>query len=232
MEKVKLASVMREDVGKSASRHLRKEGFIPAVVYKDGKKAISVQVNANDLWHALHTDAGENAIITMSISGGDKDIEKTVIVKEVQQDPVNDKFVHVDFHEISLKEKLKVNVPIVVKGEAAGVKEEDGVLSQDLWELEVECLPTDIPEHIDIHVDDMRIGDSVHVRDVAAPPNVTILDDPDHVVVAVKPPKAEEELVEEEAAEGEAVEPEVIKKGKAEEEEEATEEAAGSEEEG
>ena len=219
MEKVVLKSALREEFGKSASKHLRKEDQIPAVVYKEGKKAISVKVDANDLWHALHTEAGENAIITMDITGGEKEIKKTVIVKEVQHDPVNDKFVHVDFHEISLKEKLKVKVPIAVKGEAIGVKEEDGVLSQDLWEMEVECLPTEIPEHIDVHVDELAIGDSIHVKDITAPAGVAILDDPEHTVVSVKPPAAEEEPVEEEAAEGEMEEPEVIKKGKAEEEE-------------
>jgi len=220
MEKVTLKAELRGALGKEACKQLRRKGRIPGVTYREGKKALSVHVDSKDLWHALHTDAGENAIITMDISGGEKDLKKTVIVKEVQHDPINDKFVHVDFHEISLKDKLKVNVPIIIKGEAVGVQEESGILTQEAWELEVECLPTAIPEHIDIHVEHLRIGDSIHVKDITPPKDVVILDDPEHVVVAVIPPKLEEEEEgEEAAAEGEAEEPEVIKKGKIEEEE-------------
>ncbi|MFC1643873.1 50S ribosomal protein L25, partial [Candidatus Omnitrophota bacterium] len=130
MEKVTLKAVPRENFGKGASKHLRKEGLIPSVVYKGGKQGANIQVDNKDLWHALHTEAGENAIITMDISGGEKSTSKTVIVKEIQLDPLSDKIVHVDFHEISLKEKLKVKVPVAVKGEPVGVKEEEGVLAQ------------------------------------------------------------------------------------------------------
>lgn len=226
MEKVILKALVRADRGKNACKHIRKEGHIPAVVYKDGKAGISVQVDSKNLWHVLHTDAGENVIITMDISGGDKQLKKTVIVKETQTDPINDKFLHVDFHEISLTDKLKIDVPVTVKGEAKGVKEEDGVLTQIMWEIEVECLPANIPEHIDVYVGELGIGDAVHVSDIAAMPGVTILSDPEQVVVSVSAPQAEE-VPEEEAAEEGAEEPEVIKKGKAEEEEaEGEEEAA------
>jgi len=220
VEKVILKAIKRETFGKGACKHLRKEGFIPGVIYKDGKEGINTQISNKDLWHALSTDAGENAIITMDISGGEKDIKKTVIVKEIQRDPISDDFLHVDFCEISLKEKLKVKVPVVVKGEAVGVKEDEGVLTQVAWELEVECLPTEIPEHLDVQVDEMRIGDAIHVKDVEAPMDVLILDDPEMVVVTVNPPHIEEEVVEEEVLgeEGEE-EPEIIKKGKKEEEE-------------
>ena len=228
MEKVILNAARREDFGKGESKQLRKKGQIPGVVYKEGKKAISVQVGDKDLWHALHTEAGENAIITMDISEGQDKTKKTVIVKEVQQDPVNDRFVHVDFYEISLKEKLKVKVPIAVKGEAVGVKEDDGVLTQEAWELEVECMPTDIPEHINVQVEQLRIGDSIHVKDVTPPQDVVILNDLEQIVVSVIPPKLEEEVVEEEAPAEEAEEPDVIKKGKKEEEEEAAGEEAPS----
>ncbi|MBD3427219.1 MAG: 50S ribosomal protein L25 [Candidatus Omnitrophica bacterium] len=227
MEKIILKAQMRDGLGKAACKHLRREGLIPAVVYKEGKKALSVKVDGNDLWHALHTDAGENAIITMDISG-DKAKKKTVIVKETQQDPINDNFLHVDFHEISLKEVLKVNVPVHLKGEAPGVTEEEGILSQVLWEMEVECLPTDIPENIEVHVGELNIGDAIYLKDITPPQGVKILGEPEDVVVTVNPPMAEEELEEEEAlAEEGAEEPEVIKKGKKEEEE--AEEAEGAE---
>lgn len=216
MDRITLNSSLREDHGKSACRHIRKEGMIPAVVYKDGEPGISVKVDRKALWHALHTDAGSNVIITLSITGGKEQQEKTVIVKETQLDPLNDKLIHVDFHEISLKDKLTVKVPIEVKGEAVGVLEHDGILSQIMWELEVECLPTDIPEHINVNVESLEIGDAIHVKDLALPENVEPLEDPEQVVVSVHPPQAEEE--EEEGEEEGSAEPELIKKGKAEEE--------------
>ncbi|MFQ5952321.1 MAG: 50S ribosomal protein L25 [Candidatus Omnitrophota bacterium] len=230
MEKIVLEASVREDLGKSASKHLRKDGKIPGVIYKGGKVGVNIQVGNNALWHALHTEAGENAIITMDITGGEKPVQKTVIVKELQTHPLSEEFLHVDFHEISLKEKLQVKVPVVVKGEAVGVKEDEGLLGQLVWELEVECLPTEIPEHIDIHVDELRIGDTICIKDVTPPEGVTFLADPEQIMVTVNPPQAEEVPVEEEAvAEGEEegeAEPEVIKKGKKEEEEAAEGEEA------
>lgn len=228
MEKVILKASIREDLGKSASKHLRKEGKVPGVVYKGGKAGINVEVDKGDLWHALHTEAGENAIITMDISGGEKPIKKTVILKEMQIHPISEEYLHIDFHEISLKEKLKVKVPITVKGEAVGVKEDEGLLSQLIWEVEVECLPTEIPEHIEVHVDELRIGDAIHIKDITPPEGVAFLDDAEQMIVTVNPPKMEEEVVTEEAAaeeEAGEAEPEVIKKGKKEEEEVPAEEA-------
>ena len=230
MEKVLLKALVRDSFGKGGAKHLREEGQIPAVIYKGGKEGVNIQVDSKELWKALHTEAGSNAIITMDISGGEKDAKKTVIVQEVQLDPLSDKFLHVDFHEISLKEKIKVKVPIVVKGEAVGVKEEEGVLSQTIWDIEVECLPTAIPEHIDINVEELRMNEGIHVKDIIFPEGVIVVGDPEQVVVSVVPPKAEEAPEEEavEVAEGE--EPEIIKKGKAEDEEAAEEKSAGGEE--
>lgn len=220
MEKIILKAALREGFGKGAVKCLRKEGQIPGVVYKEGKTGVNVQVDTKDLWHALHTDAGENAILTMDIAGVEKRPQRTVIVKEIQADPINENVLHVDFYEISLKDKLKVKVPVAVKGEAVGVKEDEGVLAQIMWEVEVECLPTEIPDQIEINVDELRIGDAIHVEALVAPAGVAILDDPEQVVVTVNPPAAEEEPEEEIPAEGEE-EPELIKKGKKEEEEEA-----------
>lgn len=219
MEKVTLNAVQREHLGKGACKQLRKEGMIPAVVYKGGKEGMVIQVDSKELWKALHTEAGENAIIEMKIKSGDKTSKKTVIVQEKQRDPVTDVFLHVDFHEISLKEKLKVKVPVSTKGEPVGVKEDKGILSQTIWEIEVECLPTEIPEHVDVKVEELRIGDSIHVKDITIPGDIVILDDPEKVIVSVIPPKAEEVEEEEGELEEGEVEPEVIKKGKQDEEE-------------
>ncbi|MFH1836600.1 MAG: 50S ribosomal protein L25 [Candidatus Omnitrophota bacterium] len=217
MEKVIIEAVVREELKKSGCKHLRKEGRIPAVVYKSGKVGVNVHVDAKELWQAMHTEAGENAIITMNIDDKEKTAKKTVIVQEVQRDPVNDKLIHVDFHEISLKEKIKVSVPITIKGEAPGVTEEEGILTQVIWEIEIECLPTSIPEHLDVRVDELHIGDAVHVKEMKIPEGIKVLEDPESVVVSVSPPMAEEEKPEEEETlEEEGVEPEVIKKGKKE----------------
>ncbi|MDP8259360.1 MAG: 50S ribosomal protein L25 [Candidatus Aadella gelida] len=220
MEKVMLDAEQREVFKKGGCKHLREEGKIPGVVYKAGKKGTSIHIDAKALGQALHTEAGENAIITLNISAGEKPSKKTVIVQEIQRNPLSEKYVHVDFHEISLTEKLKVSVPVNVKGEAVGVTEEKGVLTQVLWELEVECLPTAIPEHLDVRVEELRIGDAIHIEEMEAPEGVTFLEEPETVVVSVSPPAAEEEeaVVEEEGAE-EGEEPELIKKGKKEEEE-------------
>ncbi len=158
MEKIVLKAATREGLGKGACKQLRKEGQIPVVVYKGGKAGINIQVDTKELWKSLHTEAGENAIITLDVSG-EKSVKKTVILREIQHDPLTEAVLHVDFHEISLKDKIKVNVPVTIKGEAVGVKDNEGVLSQMIWELEVECLPTDIPEHIEVKVDELDIND-------------------------------------------------------------------------
>ncbi len=228
MKKILLKAILREGLGKSLCKQVRKQGATPGVVYKGGDKGINVQVDSKELWKVLHTEAGENAIITMDIGGGKKNTEKTVMIKEIQQNPVNDKFVHVDFQEISLSEKLKVKVPVAVKGEAPGVKEDGGVFNLVLWEIEVECLPTAIPEHIDVHVEKMRINDTIHIKDLPKIDDVEFVEDPEQTVVSVTPPKAEEEAAPVEAAAEGVEEPEVIKKGKKEEEAEGEEGAAAA----
>ena len=213
MEKITLKAIERQTTGKGASKRGRKEGLIPGVVYRGGKKATILNVEKKALWQAVHTEAGENVIIGLEIGGK----EKTVRLKELQHDPLKDDIIHVDFQEISLKEKLKVNVPITIKGEAVGVTEEGGVLNQVEWELEVECLPTEIPEHINIHVEGLHLNEAIHIKDIASDGAYKILGDPEQVVLNVIMPAAEEvEEGEEEEAAG--VEPELIKKGKKEEE--------------
>jgi len=230
MEKIKLKAVVRKDFGKSGCKHLRKIGEIPAVVYRGGKLGANVQIGKKDLWRALHTEAGGNAIISMDITGEEKHLKKTVIVQEIQLDPVSDEVVHVDFHEISLKEKLKVKVPVVAKGEAVGVKEEEGVLAQVVWEIEMECMPTAIPDEITVNVEGLHIGDALHIKDVEFPQDVHVLDDPEKVIASVHLPKIEEEEEKEELSEEETEEPEVIKKGKKEEEPEAGQEESSEKE--
>ncbi|MFA5146682.1 MAG: 50S ribosomal protein L25 [Candidatus Omnitrophota bacterium] len=224
MEKVILKAEVREGAGKRTAKDLRAKGSIPAVVYKGGKDAMKLQVTIRDLDEVIHTSAGENVIITLNISGPDKHKEKTVIIKEIQRDPIKDGILHVDFNEISLTEMLKVNIPLAAHGEASGVKKDGGILEHIMWEVQVECLPADIPEKIEVDVSNMNIGDSILVKGIKVPEGVKILNDPELIAFIVKPPKVE--APKEEIAE-ESKEPELIreKKEKEEGEEEAAKEA-------
>lgn len=221
MDFVELHASLREERGKKSNKKLGREGFTPAVVYKKGKDTVSLKINARELFKALHTEAGENIIIKLHIDAAKKGKERTVVVKEVQTHAIKDYLLHVDFHEISLTETLKVKVPIAGKGEAVGVKQDDGVLQHVMWEVEVECLPTNIPERIEVDVADIKIGESLHVKDIQVPEGVKILDNPEDVVFSVEHPKVIEEVVAA-PAEGEMQEPEVIREKKEEPEEETT----------
>jgi len=215
MEKVKLTAEIREEKGKTRVKALRKTEFVPGVVYKDGKEAVSIKMMKRGLHDTLHTAAGENVLINLSVEGKKP---RTCIIKEIQRDPLKDEIIHVDLNEISLTEKLKVKVPVVSHGEAEGAVKDGGVLEHVIWEVEVECLPTDIPEKIEVEVGPMKIGDTVYIKDLKVPASVKILNDPELTVFSVTPPAKEEAPVAEELPEG-AEEPEVIGKGKKEEEE-------------
>ncbi|MFH0731744.1 MAG: 50S ribosomal protein L25 [Candidatus Omnitrophota bacterium] len=231
MEQIILNALIREKTGKSANKKLRHKDVIPAVVYKRGKKAISMSVDESGLLHALHTSAGENAIITLMISSSsDKKAKsakendtKTVIIKEIQYHPVHENILHIDFQEISLTERIKVNVPIVLKGESAGVKIEGGILDQVTKELVIECLPAQIPSKIDFNIEALKIGDIVHVKELVIPDGIKVLTDPEQAVVSVSPPKAEEAPAAAEGLEAGAQEPEVLTERKPAEEEEKEE---------
>lgn len=228
MEKVVLKVETREGAGKRIAKSLRRTNLIPAIVYKGGKPGIKLQIGRDDLGGVLHTKAGENVIITLKISGKEAVKDRTVIIKEIQRDPIKDNLLHVDFNEISLTEALKVNIPLAPHGEPAGVKKDGGTLEHVMWELQVECLPTAIPEKIEVDVSNLLIGDAIYVKNIVAPEGVKILNDPELIAMIVKPPKVEVPAAE--VAE-EAAEPELIRKKKEEEAPEGEEEAkeAGAE---
>lgn len=228
MEKVILKVEARDLSGKASAKGLRKKDIIPAVVYRGGKDAMKLQLMSRDLNEALHTKAGENVIVTLKISGGEgKTKDRTVLIKEIQREPIKGAILHVDFNEISLTETLKVNVPLAAHGEPVGVKADGGTLEHVMWELQVECLPTDIPEKIEVEVSGLKIGDAIYVKNITPPEGVKILTDPELIAMIVKPPKVE--VPKEEAVEAAPVEPELIRKKKEAEEEEG-EEKAGTKE--
>jgi large subunit ribosomal protein L25 len=216
MKQVSLTVKIREKKGKTANKKLRRQEWIPAVVYGRSQKPLSLEVPLKDFSKALRGAAGSNVIITLSVADqASKAANRTALIKEIQQHPLSGNVLHVDFHEISLTEEIKVDVPVVPKGEAVGVKMDGGVLDHSLWELQIFCLPTQIPDRIEVDVTDLKIGSSIHVRDLKAPSGVKILTDPDTSVFSVKHPT--QEIVPEAAAETATAEPEVIREKKAEE---------------
>lgn len=217
MEKVILKAEVRLASGKRIAKDLRKKNTIPAVVYKGGLDAMKLQLSVREFEQVLHTKAGENIIVTLKIAGTDKGLkDKTVLIKEIQREPIKDRILHVDFNEISLTETLKVNVPLAAHGEPEG-KKEGGTLEHVMWELQVECLPADIPEKIEVEVSGLKIGDAIYVKNITPPAGVKILTDPELIAMIVKPPKVE--VPKEEAAAEAPAEPELIRKKKEAEEE-------------
>ena len=210
MAKVNLGAKTREKVGSQAAKKARREGLIPATLYGHGMKPLSLVVGVKDFEKALHTKAGENVVLDLQVEGV-KLKESTCLIKDIQHHPVNDEVAHVDFTVISLTEKIEVKVPLVVlhAEEAAGLKE-GGVLDVIHHEIEVECLPTEIPEKIEVDVKAMKIGDAIHAKDLKIPAGVTCKFDAEEVVIAVHHAAKEEAPAEETGT----TEPEVIEKGK------------------
>ena len=217
-----LEAVERTARGKNESRRLRVTGKIPAVVYGVKEAGVPIAVDPKGLTKILQTELGANTLIALKLPGGGN---ARVLVKEYQYDPVTHKLLHADFYKVAMDKVIRVTVTVVPKGEPKGVKQQGGVLDIVHRQLELECLPSDIPEHIEIDVTEMMVGQSVRVRDVATNAKWKAVSDPEMMLMHVIIPKVEEvpatpEAVAAAAAAGPA-EPEVIKKGKKEEEGEA-----------
>ncbi len=210
---------IRTPGGKNANRRLRKLGRIPAVMYGPGKEPVVISVNPAELNAILHSETGRNTIFGLSVDGAE---QNNAMVKDYQLDPVQGRLIHADFLQIAMDRLLEVTVNVELVGEAAGVKIDGGIMDFVTRSIEVECLPSDIPESIKVDVSPLKINDYLRVKNLQADPKIKILTDPEIVVVTIVPPIKEEVPVE--AAAVEAAEPEVIKKGKAAEEgEEAAE---------
>ena len=182
MEQRELAVELRSKVGKGISRQLRKEGRIPAIVYGKGVDAVAVSVNPKELSAALAGEGGHNNLLTLK--GGGSLNGSVVIVADLFRDPLKFQPLHVDLHKISLTEKIRVEVPIKLVGTAQGVKD-GGLLDFAMHSIAVECLPTQIPEHIDVDVTALTIGHSIHVGELTAPAGVKVLEDSRASVVSV-----------------------------------------------
>ena len=207
----------RPPANSRATRRLRQTGVVPGVVYGRSVEPTPVTVGRKDLVKILHSKAGEHALVLLKMpaakSGKDGAWERPALVKAVQHDPLDGHVVHVDFHAVALTERIRIKIPIVLRGEPVGVKQENGVLEHFLRELEIECLPTEIPEHVEYDVAAMKIGDTIHVKDLAVPKGAKVLSDLEGPIASVQLPKVEKV---EEAAEAAPTEPEVLREKKPE----------------
>jgi large subunit ribosomal protein L25 len=213
MEDILLEVEIRKEIGTGKVKALRGSGFIPAVIYAQGKESKVIKTGRKHFLQLMHQHHLENAVLNIKIKDSQKAEVRPCLIKEMQHDPVSGELVHIDFQEISLTKAIKVNVPVVAKGEAVGVKQEGGSLEHILWEIEVECLPMDIPKEISVDVTNLKMGEGIHIKDIVFPEKIKVLSDPTAVVFSVVAPLAEEAPVE--ALEGEeSKEPEVIKEKK------------------
>jgi len=223
-----LEATTRDRFGKNEAGRLRREGRVPSVLYggatgEGGKpEALPITVDPKALLRILHSQSGANTIITLTLGSE----SPKVMLKEFQLDPISRAVLHADFYRIAMDKPITVTVPVVLRGEAPGVKQQGGLLDFVHREVEIECLPADIPEHIEVDVSELMLNQSIRLRDVLGSMKWTPISDADLMLVHVVPQKAEAEPA---AAEAEATtapaEPEVIKKGKAEKEDEGEAEA-------
>ena len=207
MDRQQLQVEPREEIGKWAVRRLRNRGLVPGVIYGKETKPMAVQVDARALGELMK--AGQRSLLVdLRLPGVTVRNSPTVMIREVQRDPLTGKVLNVDFHSISLKERVHATVQVMLVGEPEAIKR-GGTLEHLLREVEIQCLPTDLPDHFELEVSQLDMGDSLHVSDLVPPPNVTILTSAEEVVAVMAAPRLEEEAAPA-PAEAEAIpEPEV-----------------------
>jgi large subunit ribosomal protein L25 len=221
---ITVAAEVRATRGKNEARRLRVRGFIPAVLYGAYKDSVSIGLSPKELVHILNSKTGHNTIFNLAIQGGEN---TPVMVVDSQRDPVKGNLLHADLKRIDLQKRIRVSVPVITEGEAAGIKLQGGLLEIISRQIEIECLPDEIPEHFVVDVSGLMIGQSVRAGSIPMTGSMRLLSPPEAVLAHVVAMRAEEaapaaaaEVAP--AAEGAAgSEPEVIKKGKKEEEGEA-----------
>jgi large subunit ribosomal protein L25 len=210
---VPLEGRVRPGTGKGPARQARRDGLIPGVIYGHGETPVALTVPKREFDVAMRTAKGSNVIVGLKLDGG---AEQTAIIREVQRDPISHDILHLDFHHISLTEKVTIEVTVHLVGVPDGVKNGGGVLEHISRTVEIEVLPTQIPGAIEADVSHLGIGDSIHVRDLVIP-NALVLSDPDTTVATVVPPTKAVEATPTEAVAAGKAEPEVIAKGKTDE---------------
>lgn len=213
-------SEKRQGLGSNAARRLRTQGFVPAVLYGESMESAPLVLAKKDVVRILKLESGENTIFKVAVDADEYD----VMIKDLQVDPASDELLHVDLIRIAMDKPIRVAVPVVHSGEPVGVKTEGGFVDFVTREVEVECLPRDIPESLDIDISELHVNQTFKVQAMAVPEGVRVITDPATVLVLVSMPHKEEEVFPGETPEGEVAaeetkEPEVIKKERAEKEE-------------
>ncbi len=208
MSTATLSATLRSESGKGAARALRRAGSVPAVIYGHKREPMSLAVPTRELERLLDRVSAETTVVELSIDGK---VSRTLI-REIQKHPFKKQLVHIDFQELVAGELITVNVPLVLVGVSVGVRSFGGILDQTMRELEVEVDPASIPNHIDVDVSALGVGDSIHVSDLKLPAGVTVLTDADASVVVVAAPKVNAtDAAADAAAASAAAEPEVLR---------------------
>jgi len=223
MERISIQAEKREGAGKGVARTLRREGKVPAVLYRAGK-AQSIQLSRKELSKLINKVAGEQVMVDLQFADGEK---KLALLKNFQVDPIRSELLHTDFFEVSLTETVRITVHVTTKGEPIGVKRDGGILQHPIREIMIECLPDNIPGKIEVDISKLEVGQSLHVSDLKVEEGIKILTDPHEVIVNVVESAVEVAPVAAEVAAPVTAEPEVIKKGKKEEEGAAAPEKKG-----
>lgn len=190
MERLTLSAQVRDGVGKGVARSMRRRGLVPAVVYGRDRGPMPVAVDGRALASALQTQAGLNVLIDLDVTGGAE--PATVMVKELQRDVFKQQIIHADFHAISLTETIETRVRVVLRGASKGLAE-GGIVEHHLRDVLVECMPTLIPERLDLDITELGVGHSLHASDLVVPGGVTLLTPPDEVIVTIVAPRVHEE---------------------------------------
>jgi large subunit ribosomal protein L25 len=201
MAEATLTATLRDGSGKGSARKLRAQGRVPGILYGHGMDPIKVAIDDRDLYHVLHTGAGSNVLVDLHVN----EERHLAMAREIQRDHIRGQFLHIDFLVVRRDEKIHVDVPVHLIGESHGVKE-GGVVEHHLWDLKVECLPTDVPQSIEADISALGIGDSLTVAQIQVPEGVTVLTPTEETIVSVVPPpilRVEEEEEAAEAVEGE-----------------------------
>jgi large subunit ribosomal protein L25 len=224
MSEITIEVQRRGETGKNANRRLRATGFIPAVVYGGSKEPVPIQVDRKVIRELLRKAGGENAVFLLQMVGTDQ--KRHAMVRELSIDPLSRQITHIDFQRVLMTEKVRVQVPIELMGTAAGVKNQGGVLDFISREIEIECLPGNIPQKIELDVSELEVGQHLEVKDLDLPADLDLLEETDRVVVSVAHSRvattvetAEAEAEEAELIEAEEEEPERIGRVKESEEE-------------
>jgi large subunit ribosomal protein L25 len=199
-EQLKLSATTRNETGKGVARRLRKKGLLPAVVYGHKIPSTPLAIDLKQFEKLIVSGKIERKLLGLSIEENGESKEKTVMIKELQIDPVKRHYLHVDFFEVAMDEEITIPIPIKLIGEAEGVKI-GGVLQQVRRELEIRCLPSQIPDGLELDVSPLRIGDSIHLKDMQLPPGIKVLEDVALTIATVLAPTIEKEAVAEVAAE-------------------------------